>query len=688
MSFFVSRRPAVFRAAVFATAMGLWMLSGCNVFSPLASDDQKDLTYHGLILRGNKAINDKDYAAAESYFADAMAMNPKGSEAFLYRSKALMNKHNIDYNSLNKEFEIRRNKDGKGKKGVPFIDSATTLKSIDSIYYPVAQSVEYLEHIIRKKTEPILLSAGFMLPPDGDTASDGKISEGVARLDLGLLEAVKAMLGPLDLDGDNHISNECGKNICPNLDASCKATSVYIKHCKEGVASEVIRFENFKRLTRSLNINKISSDDVSAQQLSSNPGDINDFLDKMAGPIAGSTFNLDSVTGAMNGHNETKLSGNLSEIVGNIKDLSFFLAYMRHNDGLDNDFDISSASGTGTPMIWYDYDKDGGIRWDYSEAEDLLLAGYIKTPKPDSFANPDAVNIGHPLQRLLHPELYIKFADQDWQNRTVEKDNSKNSRKSLMIDRCITVATNMLENGKVDAALKLNLISVVCSTTTSILKPNVNPASKSNWKSDWVSGTYGIDEEMIDDRDNDYDGIQDEDSRNTKGMDDDHDADLNLSMVGKIPPPMVWKDVAGHLNGCIDIDTTKNMLAPPLQRQNCIGSLEHRLYLAQNGTGPEPLKTARDTLRVYYSAYPGEGANKDCLEDFEKLDPDFKTVTGLANKDAATLDIINLACKYKHIWIHDRPAHSEWTSGTLGIDEEITDGIDNDGDGWIDEDVK
>ncbi len=679
----VSRRPSAHCLAMLAAACGLGLMSGCNVFTPLAADSQKDLNYRGLILKGNQAINDQDYDAAESYFADAMAMNPRGSEAYLYRSKALMNKYQIDYNSLNKEFVIRRNKDGAGKKGIPFIDSATTLKSIDSIYYPIAQSVENLEHIIRKSNASISLESGYSLPPDGDTASDGKVSEGVARLDLGLLEAVKAMLGPLDLDGDNHISTQCGKKICPDTtNKACQATPAYLSVCKDGPASEVIRLENFKMLTKSINIADLSSDDVRARQVSTNPNDINAFLDKMQGPIAGSNFNLDSVTTVMNDHNEAKLSGNLSEIVGNIKDLSYFLAYMRYNDGVDNDYDASTITGKGPMMVWHDYDKDGGIRWDYDDS--TTSDGYEGFPV-QAPQNGEAHNIGHPLHRLLHPELYIKFTDTDWKNRPIAGDTSKNSRKSLMIKHCQDVSARLGEIGKVDAMVKLKLISVICSTYTSIIKPGIKPPKRS----DWISGTFGIDEEEVDDRDNDYDGIKDEDARNAKGMDDDDDALLNVTMIGTMPAPMVWKDVAGHENKCPDIDTTIAMLPPPLQRQFCIGSLEHRIYLAQHGTGTDPAKSAKDTLAAYYSAFLGEGPSQNCLEDFDKLPDAYKTKVGIAsNADPA----VRLACHYKHIWIHGGPnvppPNSEWTSGIFGIDEEYLDGVDNDGDGWIDEDLK
>jgi hypothetical protein len=143
------------------------------------------------------------------------------------------------------------------------------------------------------------------------------------------------------------------------------------------------------------------------------------------------------------------------------------------------------------------------------------------------------------------------------------------------------------------------------------------------------------------------------------------------------------------MNACPDIDVTKAMLPAPLTRQFCIGSLEHRLYLAKDGTGANPLRSAEDTLKLYYSPFIGEGPNKNCLEDYDKLDPLFKAEVKLgARTEAATKLIVDLACHYKHIWIHGRPANSEWTAGIFGIDEEAPDGQDNDGDGWIDEDIK
>lgn len=656
-----------------ALALGV-LLAGCNLFSPLASDARGDLTYEGLLLKGDKAINDGDYPAAEGWFARAMQLNYRGSEAYLFDSKALAAEYKIDYTTLNDEFNKRRNKDGTGSKGIPFIDSNTSIEKIDSTYYPVAQSVENLEHILRHARDTVVIPGGWKLLPDGDTAGDGHVSEGVARLDLGLLETIKGMLGALDLDGDNHVSRDCGRNICPDDGSAeaCRATPAYKAKCPEGPASELNRFERFKLLTQDINIDSLNSNDVQAKQISSNPNDINDFLDHMQGPIAASSYNLDSVTGAMNAHNETKLSGQLTDIVTDVSNLSDFLSFMRYNDHKDNDFDTQDTTRT-DPMVWHDYDRDHGIRYDYDDS--LTFLKYV------SAGIYDAGNIGHPLHRYHYPNLYVKFTDPGWLKRPVALDSSKNSRKSIMINHCVDVVSKLA----IDDALKFQLQTVTCSTYTTILKPSVRPPVHNGVvRSDWQGGTYGIDEEMFDDHDNDYDGLKDEDARNAKGMDDDDDGNLTVDMIGTPPPPMVWHDVAGHQNDCPDMDTLRAMPPPPFQRKFCIGSLENRIYLAQH--------YGDDSLLAYYSPVlnVGESGKHSCLDDVDRLPADYKAAA--AQEPNSTMDFKDAtikACQYKHIWKSGiPPPNSEWTSGTFGVDEEILDGIDNDGDGWIDEDVR
>jgi hypothetical protein len=123
------------------------------------------------------------------------------------------------------------------------------------------------------------------------------------------------------------------------------------------------------------------------------------------------------------------------------------------------------------------------------------------------------------------------------------------------------------------------------------------------------------------------------------------------------------------------------MPAPPLQRQNCVGALEHRIFLAKTyGDAGE------DTLATYYSRFTGteNGPHQNCLEDFQKLPAEYRVAENLKVTD----QVVRTACKFKHIWIRPIPSGSEWTSGIFGIDEEVLDGVDNDGDGWIDEDLK
>lgn len=669
-------------AALSALALaGAALLAGCNVFSPFASDGGGELTYRGLLLKGNEAINHGDYAEAAGWFARARLLNYRGSEAYLFEAKALASLFGIDYSTLNDEFERRRNVGGTGAKGIPFIDDTTTVEKIDSTYYPVAQAVENLEHILRHARDTVEIPGGWKLLPDGDTAGDGRISEGVARLDLGLLETLKGMLGPLDLDGDNHVSRQCGRNLCPDTAASgaaCRETAAYLAKCPEGPASEANRFERFRSLTKNINIDNLDTKDVQAKQVSSNPNDINDFLDRMQGPIAASSYNLDSVTGAMNSHNEAKLSGQLSDIVTDISNLSGFLGYMRYNDLSDNDFDVQDSVRKGR-MVWHDYNKDGGILFDYDDT--LTFIGYAGTER-----NGEARNIGHPLHRYLHPELYVKFSDPDWAWRAIATDETKNSRKSIMVNHCVDVASRLDVDGKVTEELKLLLQTSVCPAYASFLKPGVRPPVRGGVvRSDWQSGPFGIDEELFDDRDNDYDGLKDEDTRNAKGMDDDNDGILTVAMIGASPAPMVWRDAAGHANACPDMDTTRAMPAAPFQRKFCIGSLENRIYLAHH--------YGRDSLHAYYSPFrdnPEFGGNANCKLDFEKLPEDYKAAALLESGSARQLaDDVDLACQYKHIWLPGSPPpNSEWTSGVFGVDEEIPDGVDNDGDGWIDEDVR
>ncbi len=627
---------------------GWLLLTACNFFSPFASSDS-ELSYEGLLVEGNQAINDQDFKRAAELFERAYRKNPKGSEAYLNHSKALLKLYGLSYNSMNDEFNQKRD----SHRGVPYIDESTTLEGADSVYYPVATSVKNLEHIIRVARDTIFLgNRSYPLAPDGDTASDGKVGSDVALLDLGLLQSIKAMLAAVDLDSNRRLDHQCGIRICPSKEVQCLASAAYKKVCKDGLESEAIFFERFKIFTLKIDIDSISTDNLDPKSLSNNPNDINQFLDAMQGPIAGASFNLDSVNNSIENYDksEIKMNEKLKDVVVNIKDLNNFLGYMRYNDGLDNDFDsypTNNSKVKGPIMVWHDYDKDGYIRWDYTE---ILNSAWPK----------EAYNIGHPLHRLQHPELYQKYSVWVKDYPFIAQDTSKNSRLKQMRKKCHDIVDDM--SASVINVPERTTLNILCDSVSSVLLPGTMPPARS----DWLSGPYGVDEEIIDDRDNDYDGLKEEDSRNAIGMDDDDDALLDTTMIGTSPTPMQWTDENG--NGCIDLDASATVDSGN-PRKGCIGTLENRL---------ERAKTSPSTLSDY-AVQTSQDDIDDCLEDFGRLPANLQTLYN---------DVKEKACGYKHIYISTRPAGSEWTGGVFGVDEEIPDGIDNDGDGWADEDVR
>jgi hypothetical protein len=313
------------------------------------------------------------------------------------------------------------------------------------------------------------------------------------------------------------------------------------------------------------------------------------------------------------------------------------------------------------------------VRYDYDES-----ARFADLPA-------GSPNIGHPLHRHLRPELYQTFEEWAGKRPDIFRDTSKNSRKALMIRHCLEMAGGWTPGGALTESMLAAVIARTCSTYSTLLKPG----APRPLRSDWQGGVPGIDEEMVDERDNDYDGLKDEDARNARGMDGDDDAILTLPMIDDPAQvrPMAWTDAPGSENQCPDI-VKGVMPEAPFQREACIGSLEHRIRLAiLHGAGSAATRrAAEDTLATYDSRVIGNenGPHPNCLEDFAKLPEAYREALGLEATDAA----VSLACKFKHVWIKPIPPGSEWTSGVFGVDEEVRDGVDNDGDGWIDEDVK
>ena len=610
------------------------VLFHCNLYESFASKNEVD--YDNFIHKGNEAFQNGDYAKAVGYYKNAKGIDHRRSEAFVFEAKAILNQYGLTYTKLKTEFDA---KVVDGESGIPFVYDETGIKSIDSVAFPINYAVHNLEYIIRTD--------------DGDTASTGMFSVEEITLDAGLLQGLQSMLAPLDLDGNMRVDSTCGLSL-DSLTASQK--------CKKGLLSEVKRLETFKSLTTKLDLNELSSDSVDAKDISNDPNDINDFISSVVGPARKSDSNLSAVNDAMGQYaKDSTLREELDDIMSSINELNEFLSYMYYNDGLDNDFECVGVSSP-EKMLWHDYDGDRRIRYDYDENWDSLVAADDGVLAAHSLFG----NIGHPMHRYKNRGLYEPMVVYQLQNEQTSS-MEENSRSVNMINKCQDVADD-IPNTLITDGLKAYLRDSTCTQFSSALKASVTPPVRS----DWISGC-GVDEEILDQIDNDYDGIQDEDSRSALGYDDDNDGAIDTSMIGQVISPMIWTDVNG--NGCIDIDTTI-ALNTSNPKQNCIGAFQHRIYLAT-------LDSDSSNLKSMYLKYVDQSDIDECVNDVDRIIEDMT--------DQNLIDLFNAqkskACAYSHEWKGGMPVNSEWSAGVFGVDEEILDGIDNDGDGWVDEDI-
>ncbi len=145
---------------------------------------------------------------------------------------------------------------------------------------------------------------------------------------------------------------------------------------------------------------------------------------------------------------------------------------------------------------------------------------------------------------------------------------------------------------------------------------------------EFIAGDWGVDEEILDGEDNDGDGLVDEDSRNSADtLDDDgdyYDTDSSQVLNPESLDPMYWDSIS--TDEFIDIPKDGNWSSVPIKP--LYKSLHDTIYPTLYN------KSIPDSLPIYTGGYLGD-----------------------------------------------------FSDGDYGLDEEYYDGIDNDKDGLIDEDV-
>lgn len=158
---------------------------------------------------------------------------------------------------------------------------------------------------------------------------------------------------------------------------------------------------------------------------------------------------------------------------------------------------------------------------------------------------------------------------------------------------------------------------------------------------EFIAGDWGVDEEQIDEVDNDGDGLEDEDSRNASDtLDNDFDF-IKVDTSDTCNPTLTY---------CPDLDGSRQSTG-----KKAFDSLSIAL---------------KPTSKMLWVDYDGDGR-------IDGPGPGHNHLT----KDSIKLHLA--AVKND---INSGLAYGEWLSGDWGIDEEYMDGIDNDGDGRIDED--
>ncbi len=228
--------------------------------------------------------------------------------------------------------------------------------------------------------------------------------------------------------------------------------------------------------------------------------------------INSTLYKLDSLTTpSLSALDEEILNANNSEIDTSViadfkkftENISENIRYYKYNDKEDNDKSWYDSDGSGdtSHMIWIDYDKDGLIDIDTSSAIDSKDVTYGK-------------QIGDSVHYNLNPSYYPDVKRDSLGNVVYYTFHVKNSLDTIRM-----------------------------------IQFNVYKGPIPGYGGEWISGDWGIDEEIMDGIDNDRDGRVDEDTRITEDI-IDNDSDWVDTNGDNIPNKMIWIDL--NHNGVVD----------------------------------------------------------------------------------------------------------------------------------------
>ncbi|MFH1762180.1 MAG: hypothetical protein ABIA63_13865 [bacterium] len=604
-----------------------------NLFQPLSADS--DENPNSLVLQGRKFFEENKYELAAEKFAMAAKLEPEKSEAWYWHAKSVLRQYGVTAITVKEIIEDAE----EGLDKIPILgdplpenvkacsagaDTSSAdsqcyhdyLKSkmnqMDTIYYPNETAWNDLRHIVPRANDPLY---GI-----GD-ANDGVISYKMITYDYFLCATLVSIFRLLDT-----------KTYIPGGQPLNKPDG----HISHQVKAEWDAFLVF----RGINPNTVNLNLADILDISSNPWDLNqnisqssDLLDASAKTSLG-TFNeqIDKAQAS------EKAVDNLQNTLG---DMSIKMKYYFYGDSSDNDFDWWDIDGDGKmdKMVWID--TSGNNRLDlYLPANkwDTFLVYQGKVPN-GQMRKADSVNKKGYLDEHVLESKGGKY-DPD---STIDKTIRFRRNDIVLLFGGSTVLNWHMDTIKFDT----------------VYIPAVTQRS-----GEWIGGDYGVDEELLDGKDNDGDGLKDEDTRNTAGIDDDNDwfdTDNNGSL-----DIMIWTDK--NENKFIDVihNGTNYYLCSPRHRTDFPGA--------------------------YNSMYdPGDKDDKDKIERCKVIvnrEVDANPNSYFTRSDTAGCLRKPLFTLKRSEWQDSGFSCEEWISGDFGIDEDIKDNWDNDWDMISDEDCR
>jgi len=594
--------------AALSTALLIPTLS-CNIFAP-SSANREDYAerrgWEAVVLEGKIEMREGHWVTALRMFNYALDKSDSASsEALFYSGKCYLRMAGIDLTDV--WDQINPNGGVRDPNAVPFLYKSTTRFLTDSLAAPfniggpdTAYTVSDSVFLDRKNIYDAICKAikslEFIYYNPGKV--DGIIVRKQYESDYLVEIGVRSVLGLMDLNNNGVL----------DWADSLGERAAFRIICSDIPSLDDMSFDSLKAI-------------------STDPGDINAKLDELYATVLKADSSYSNFTSELRGAKmDTSTTAGLGSMIGQFRDVIPYFYYDDAKDNNGNYFNTDSVwdpftgdrvTATGRDnivdrMIWIDWDQDRHIDINGPAGphmhigEDISMFPNGKDPSKPYFG------LDTTLYTLVEMFPYV-----DSCNFMLLSDGSRYVYRDVAYSKYVPPPSSRVRD-TIDAPAYGRYIY------------------KGSYTHEFIFGDWGVDEEIMEGKDNTYDKLTDEDSR---AIDDTLDNDGDRSPAGgarEKMPPMVWEDRDQDFQIDWPCDDTVRVLK--------IGK-----YLA----------LARIIQAENTALYPFPG------------DPR-RDRTVLADST---------------ILLHRCASGGEFVSGTAGEDEEWYDGIDNDGDGLIDEDV-